>query len=88
MTETLRERVRERLAEIIDPDRFREYEITLENIHRTIKPEFVQQTIKRRGVDQILEPAYEKADAILREFRLQPVAVGRVAGDDSEVTPL
>ena len=27
-------------------------------------------------------------DAILREFRLQPVAVGRVAGDDSEVTPL
>lgn len=59
MTDTLRERVRERLEALIE-------EKTSTHDRSTVY-----------GI-------YEAADAILREFRLQPVVVGRV-GDGGEV---
>ena len=73
MTETLRERVRERLARIIDPEAWR-------------RLDFERTQFPADPSARFLESAYiagslAKADAILREFRLQPVAVGKVTGE-------
>jgi len=41
-----------------------------------------------QGDDYLLPNVEEAADAILREFRLQPVAWGRVDAETEEVAPL
>lgn len=68
-TETLRERVRERLAEIIDP-------AAITPRDRIVLYGAVAQSAARKW-----QTALDRADAILREFRLQPVAVGKVTGE-------